>query len=320
MRADLHVHSRHSGRASLPLLGRVAQECYAEPREVYETALRRGMDLVTLTDHDSIDGALEIAALPGTFMSEEVTCTLPGGRELHLGVFDLHERQHQQIARRRNDAEALFAYLAEQRLPVAANHLFSALTGRREVADLELALRHATHVETLNGALPAASNGWAKAAAIDASLPMVGGSDAHTLRGVATAWTIVPGAGTREDFLDGLGEGRTIPEGRSGTYARLTLAIADLVASAGLAALHGTGETALHRPGETGSARRRLAAAIAVLGRPALPLVTAGVRVDEMLFARRYGRAFANRRRSDAAAWRALDRPATALPDSGQAA
>ncbi len=71
---------------------------------------------------------------------------------------------------------------------------------------------------------------------------MVGGSDAHTLNGVARAWTIVPGAGTREDFLEGLREGRTIPEGRSGTYARLTLAIADLVASSCLATVSGPAE------------------------------------------------------------------------------
>lgn len=297
MRADLHVHSRHSGRASLPLLGRVAQECYAEPRAVYDEALRRGMDLVTLTDHDSIEGALEIAALPGTFMGEEVTCALPGGRELHLGVFDFHERQHHEIARRRHDAEALFAYLAEQRLPVVTNHLFSALTGRRIVADLHLALHHVTHVETLNGALPASSNAWARRAAFETARPMVGGSDAHTLNGVARAWTIVPGAGTREDFLEGFREGRTIPEGRSGTYARLTLAIADLVASSGLATLS--------NPGAPGGARRTLATAVAVLALPTLPFVTAAVYADEILFARRFGKAFERGRpRHEAAAMR----------------
>jgi predicted metal-dependent phosphoesterase TrpH len=288
MRADLHVHSRHSGRTSLPLLGRVAQECYAEPRAVYDEALRRGMDLVTLTDHDSIEGMLDIAALPGTFMGEEVTCLLPGGRELHLGVFDFAEWQHREIQARRRDAEALFAYLAEQRLPVVANHLFSALTGRRVVADLHLALRHATHVETLNGALPASSNAWARWAALAPARAMVGGSDAHTLSGVARAWTIVPGAGTREDFLEGLREGRTIPEGRSGTYARLTLAIADLVASSLLAAFSG--------PAEPGAARRTLATAVAFLALPALPLITACVYADELLFARRYGMAFAKGR------------------------
>ena len=281
LRADLHVHSRHSGRTSLPLFGRVAQECYAEPREVYDAARRNGMDLVTLTDHDSIEGGLALAGLPGTFLGEEVTCVLPGDRELHLGVLDLSEAQHAVIAGRRRDAEALFAYLAEQRLPVIANHPFAALTGRRELADIHRLLGQATHVEVLNGAMPASSNAWARRAAFLTGLPTVGGSDAHTLAGVASACTIVPGAATREDFLDGLREGRTIPAGRSGSYARLTLAIADLVASACGAALEGgrgAGATA--------------ATAIAFLAAPLLPLVTAAVFAEEILFARRHGTAF----------------------------
>ena len=34
MRCDLHVHSRHSGAATLPVLRHVARECYSEPRAV----------------------------------------------------------------------------------------------------------------------------------------------------------------------------------------------------------------------------------------------------------------------------------------------
>ncbi len=55
---------------------------------MYERALARGMDLVTLTDHDTIDGALRLAHLPDTFVSEEVTVRLDGGRQLHVNVFD----------------------------------------------------------------------------------------------------------------------------------------------------------------------------------------------------------------------------------------
>jgi len=64
------------------------------------------MDLVTLTDHDTVAGALEIASLPATFVSEEVSCVLPGGHRLHVGVFGITEAQHEVIARRRTDAEA----------------------------------------------------------------------------------------------------------------------------------------------------------------------------------------------------------------------
>jgi predicted metal-dependent phosphoesterase TrpH len=48
LRCDLHVHCVHSGRVNLPLLRHFGNDSYSEPRAVYETARRRGMDLVTL--------------------------------------------------------------------------------------------------------------------------------------------------------------------------------------------------------------------------------------------------------------------------------
>ena len=285
MCADLHVHSWYSGVAAIPGLRGAVRECYAEPRAVYGEARRRGMDLVTLTDHDSIAGALELSGLPGTFVSEEVTCLLPGGRELHLGVFDLDERQHLEIQRRRRDAEALFAYLGEQRLPVAANHLFSALTGRREMQDIDLALQGATLVEGMNGAMSRASNRWASFAGRAWDRPLVGGSDAHTLGGVASAFTVVPGARNREEFLAGLRSGWTLPAGTSGGYARLTAEIARLLAGAAHDNLRGLRTLAAWR-------RAAFTVGLLVVGGPLLPLVTAAVYVDELFFARRHGRAF----------------------------
>ena len=183
---------------------------------MYGEARRRGMDLVTLTDHNTIAGAMEIAALPRTFVSEEVSCRLPGGRELHIGVFDITERQHETIARRRHDAEALFAFLAEERIPAAVNHPFSALTGRRETADLHHALANVALVEARNGMMSAAVNDCAARAVRSGRKAAIGGSDAHTLASVAGAWTVVPGARTRDDFLDGLRRGLTLPAGRVG--------------------------------------------------------------------------------------------------------
>ncbi len=59
MRADLHVHTLHSRRSgSLQFLR--SRDCYSEPIDVYRSAKARGMDLVAITDHDSIDGALEL--------------------------------------------------------------------------------------------------------------------------------------------------------------------------------------------------------------------------------------------------------------------
>jgi len=285
MRCDLHVHSIHSGPTDLPVLGRVGNECYSEPEAVYEAARRRGMTLVTLTDHDSIEGVLRLAGRPDVFVSEEVTVTVPGGRILHLGVYDIDEAQHRGIVARRGDAEQLFAYLAEERIPAAVNHLFSALTGRRDTADLHLPLSRVPLVEVRNGMMSPRTNAFAATAARLAGLASVGGSDAHTLASVARAFTTVVGARDKREFLDGLRRGLTIPEGRSGSYARLTADVARLFASAYV-------ETARHSL-ETPALAARFAALVALL--PVLgliPVVTAAIYSQEILFAAHHHRRF----------------------------
>jgi predicted metal-dependent phosphoesterase TrpH len=57
MKCDLHVHSTGSGMCKSPVLKRFCRECYSDPVELYDILKARGMDLVTLSDHDSIDGA-----------------------------------------------------------------------------------------------------------------------------------------------------------------------------------------------------------------------------------------------------------------------
>jgi len=284
VRCDLHLHSRHSGPADIWPLSLLARESYTDPRAVYGEARRRGMDLVTLTDHDTIAGALEIAALPGTFVSEEVSCVLPGGRLLHVGVFGISEAQHDVISRRRTDAESLFAYLAEERIPAAVNHPFSALTGRRATADFDRALSALELVEARNGMMSQAVNARAARAGRVAGLAAVGGSDAHTLASVARAFTVIPEARNREEFLAGLRRGLSIPAGRSGGYVRLTADLARIAAAAYCDSARSCRREA--------AAAARFAALVALLPLlPLLPLVTAGAFLHEQLFARHHERA-----------------------------
>lgn len=209
----------------LPGLRHVSRECYSDPEEVYRIAKRRGMDLVTITDHDTIEGALQLAHRPDFIVGEEVTCQMGPGREIHLGVWDLNEARHEQIRSRRRDPEALFAWIAENRIPACINHPFSPLTGKREVADFHRAFRGLSLIEAHNGMMPAATNEFARLVGRAQGLAPVGGSDAHTLEGVARAFTTVPRASDREEFLDGLRNGLTVPVGSSGSYARLTVAV-----------------------------------------------------------------------------------------------
>ncbi len=306
MRCDLHVHSLHSGFTELALLRHLARECYSEPRAVYDRARRRGMDLVTLTDHDSIAGALELLSLPGTFVSEELTCHLPAGRQLHLGVYGVDERRHEALQARRCDPEALLAYLAEERLPACLNHPFSPLTGGRASEDLDLALRGVRLVEGLNGMLPARTNGYAARAASDSGHAQVGGSDAHALASVARAWTEVPGARDAGEFLDGLRQGCCVPRGSSGTYARLTRDLLTIAIAA-------TGD-ALTEAGRGALQAARCGALLALApGLLFLPLVAARLRVREHVLAARFFNRW-HRSRARVGPWAALWH----LPEAGR--
>src|ERR1700692_3939378 len=103
MRCDLHVHTIHSGMCSVPYMNRICRESYNDPREVYETLKRRGMDLVTITDHDSIGAGECLRRYPDFFLSEEVSCRASSGTHLHVGVYGIEERDHEQMQRRRDD-------------------------------------------------------------------------------------------------------------------------------------------------------------------------------------------------------------------------
>lgn len=222
MRCDLHVHTVHSGMATVPLLNRFCRECYSPPDALYEKLKCQGLDLVTVTDHDSIDAAECLRRHEDFFLSEEVTCRAPSGNELHVGVYDINECQHLEIQSRRNDLPRLLAYLEEQRLFFSLNHVFSALTGRRAADDFDWFETWFPAVEVLNGHLPARNNHLAVRLASHNRRITVGGSDAHALGSAGSAWTEVRGARTKAEFLEGLREGRAQVRGESGSYWKLT--------------------------------------------------------------------------------------------------
>src|SRR5213080_309784 len=71
LKVDLHLHSRHSERAPEWLFRRAGLAAsYSEPAALYEKLRARGLDFVTLTDDNTIDGCLAIAERPGVFLSE----------------------------------------------------------------------------------------------------------------------------------------------------------------------------------------------------------------------------------------------------------
>ena len=210
---------------TVPVLSRICLESYNEPHALYEQLKQRGMDLVTVTDHDSIDAVEELRGYPDFFLSEEVTCTMPSGTEMHAGVYGISERDHIELQRRRYDVESLLAYAVENQLFVTVNHLYSSLTGPRTEDDFAIFARDFHGVETVNGQMLKWSNRLADDFARRFSKTVIGGSDSHTLAGLARTFTEVAGASNAKEFLAGMRRGQSIALGECGDYFKLTSAV-----------------------------------------------------------------------------------------------
>ncbi len=231
MKCDMHVHSWHSGMCNTPLASRICRECYSQPQDVYARLKDRGMNLVTLTDHDSIRGMDDLLGYPDIFISEEVTCRMPSGTTAHLAVYNITERDHFQIQARRDDFPRFTAYCSERRLLVSINHVFSNLTGRRALEDFSWFEDYVAAVEVRNGLMPALHNRLAEKLAAAFGKIELGGSDAHFLRSAGTAYTEVKGAQTKEEFLQGIRAGNAVVRGEHGGYCKLTRDVAGIIGS-----------------------------------------------------------------------------------------
>ncbi|MGC1607023.1 MAG: PHP-associated domain-containing protein, partial [Candidatus Acidiferrum sp.] len=222
MRCDLHVHSIASGMCDTPILNRICRESYNQPAEVYSRLKQLGMSIVTLTDHDSIDAGEALRKHADFFLSEEVTVRMPGGTDMHLGVYGITERDHAEIQRRRKDFISLMMYLTERKLFFSVNHVFSGLTGRRSEEDFCWFASYVPAFESRNGQMWPEANESAARLATRLGKIAVGGSDSHTLAGVGRTYTEVPGARTADEFFGGLRAGQGQVHGVHGSYAKLT--------------------------------------------------------------------------------------------------
>jgi len=206
-----------------PGLTRICRESYNQPEDVYHRCKERGMSIVTVTDHDSIEAAEVLRKYPDFFLSEEVTVRMPSGTEMHLGVYGIAEKDHVEIQRRRRDFIALLMYLTERKLFFSVNHVFSGLTGRRELEDFNWFASYVPAFEVRNGQMWRESNRSAERLAKRLGKIEVGGSDSHTLTGVGLTFTEVRGSRTVEEFFTGLRNGHGAVHGEHGTYLKLTL-------------------------------------------------------------------------------------------------
>jgi len=260
LRADLHLHSYHSGYAGHLRFLR-ARDCYSEPAAVYAAAKARGMNVVTITDHDSINGCLEFLEdhpdAGDFFISEEIECRFPDADlKVHIGAYGISERIHREIQPLRGSVFDAVAYLRTEGIFYALNHPFFFYRGQLPFADyLAAALRLFPAFEVRNGTMLTEHNELAAAivrrwaASSAAPLSAIGGSDSHTLAGIGTTYTEAPGS-TRDEFLASLRAGHGRPGGRHGSIWREAREIYGVVGRY-WAALVGAGRPDLSWPRRT---------------------------------------------------------------------
>lgn len=228
LKADLHCHSYFSGKTGHLKLFE-PMDSYNTPERVYRRAKASGMDLVTITDHDSLDGCLVFfdshPEAEDFITGEEVSVHLPEfGNTIHIGVYGLNESQHREIQRLKRNFDELIGYLKAERLPYALNHLFHGFprfphAGRfmdKMIASFDL-------FEGINGSQGHRQN--LLASVVMRRLPgkaLVGGSDSHTLLRLGSCYTVCPGA-TGRDFLEALRQGWTEVGGRNGRFTTIWL-------------------------------------------------------------------------------------------------
>jgi predicted metal-dependent phosphoesterase TrpH len=231
VKLDTHVHTVYSGRSTIRPLDRILRESYNTPEGVYRRAKARGMDLVAVTDHDRIDGALTIADRPDVIVGCEVTGVFPNDSvRVHLGVLGVTEAQHAEIQRLRYNVAELLPYLRQERVFTSINHIASRINGEITAKHIAALVPWVDGIEIVNGSRLGSQNQTARALAEAYGRIPIAGSDSHTRRGIGRTWIEVDGARTREEFLAGLRAGRVTVGGRQGNY--FTMA-SDIVRVAG---------------------------------------------------------------------------------------
>jgi glycosyltransferase involved in cell wall biosynthesis len=245
-RIDLHCHSDASNKTSEAVLNALrCPESYSRPTEVYDQAKSRGMDFVTLTDHDTIEGAAMIANRADVLVGEELSCWFPEDQcKMHVLVWGIDANQHAELQRRAKNIYHVAEYIERQRIAHSVAHPIYRQNDKLERWHLERLLLMFKGFECLNGAhsplhreafepvldrltrqeiqrlsethglLPRWHEPWIKS--------RTAGSDDHGLLNVGRTWTeFAESVTTTEHLLQALRDGQCQPGGEAGSSAKL---------------------------------------------------------------------------------------------------
>lgn len=249
-KADLHVHSKYSSHPSEWFLQRIgASESYTDPEFIYRSAKERGMQFVTLTDHNCIDGALLLKENhPDDFiMGVEATAYFPEDScKVHVLLYGVTEAQFPEIQRVRTNIYDLRDYIRRENLAYSVAHATYSVNDRLTPGHLERLILLFDVFETMNGARSRLNNlPWKQIlsrlspAHIErlanqhnlepfGETPWIkgftGGSDDHAGLFMGKTFTIAE-AHTPDEFLAAIRNRRTTGDGRYSNFQSMAFTI-----------------------------------------------------------------------------------------------
>jgi predicted metal-dependent phosphoesterase TrpH len=214
---DLHCHTSASF------------DSLASPRAVVAAAARRGLTHLAITDHDTIEGALEArAAAPAGL-------TVIVGEEIRTRDGDLVAAFLSRAVPPGLSATETIAAVREQGGLVGIPHPFDRFRGSlsrgEALRSLEALAADVDWVESWNARLMfGTGNARAAELALAAGVPGVAVSDAHTTIEVGVASTILQGdASTPAGLRAALAAGPILATGRATFYVRLVTPVAKVI-------------------------------------------------------------------------------------------
>ncbi len=246
-KADLHVHSKYSGNSSMFFLQKnQIQESYTEPEYIYKMAKKMGMDYITITDHDSIEGVKKLMQKHplDTFMGVELTVYFPEDQtQVHILVYDFTEKQFEHLNRIRFNIYELSKFLFLENLPHSVAHATYAVNQQLTINHIEKLILLFDNFETINGCRSSVSNKiWrntleqldekrmqnlALKHPIPYSIPIAckkgytGGSDDHSGLWIGHTYTVCHGDDLKS-FLAALRNRKSEAVGSNGNYRYMT--------------------------------------------------------------------------------------------------
>jgi predicted metal-dependent phosphoesterase TrpH len=152
-KVDLHLHSKFSDRSAEWIFRRFEfPDSYSDPKVLYRRLKEKGMTYVTFTDHNRIDGCLEIGEYPDTFISEEVTAQFPDDSvKVHLLLWNLTEAQHAEIQQVRRNVYELQQYLVLAGIHHAVAHPLYDMNRQLTADHVQKLILLFKHFEGVNG-------------------------------------------------------------------------------------------------------------------------------------------------------------------------